>query len=89
MEVKTNGGMDWNNEPPKSGVVSGKPQSVGSLTIVGDHEELLRRFCHYRDALDYCLATLKHHHMTKRGISTLVAKTEKIKDRSNRGICGK
>jgi len=67
----------------RRGDVSGKSQSTGSLTIVADHEELLRRFCHYRDALDYCLATLKHHHMTKGGISTLVAKTEKIKDRAN------
>jgi len=71
------------NEENKAGRVSDSPQSTYSRTIVGDYAELLRRFCHYRDALDYCLATLKHHHTTRRGISTLVAKTEKIKDRVN------
>ena len=31
-----------------------------------------------RNALEYCLVTLKSHHMTKPGISTLVRKTEDI-----------
>ena len=31
MEVKTNGGMDWNNEPPKSGVVPCKSECTGSV----------------------------------------------------------
>ena len=62
------------------GVVSMSPST--SL-LVRDHEELIRRFCVYRDALDYCLAALKHHHMTKRGISALVKNTEQIKLKAN------
>ena len=52
--------------------------------LARDHVELIRKFCAYRDALDYCLAVLKHHHMTKPGISTLVQKTEKIKRNANK-----
>ena len=31
-----------------------------------------------RNAIEYCLTTLKSHHMTKPGISTLVRKAEDI-----------
>ena len=47
--------------------------------LASDHEALIRKFCAYRDALDYCLAVLKSHHMTRAGISALVRKTEMIK----------
>ena len=57
--------------------------SPSTSLLARDHEELIRRFCAYRYALDYCLAMLKHHHMTKRGIPTLVKKTEQIKRKAN------
>lgn len=54
--------------------------------LASDHEALMVKFCAYRDALDYCLSCLKHHHMTKRGISALVTKTEQIKRKANNRI---
>jgi len=49
MDVKTNGGMDWNNEPPKRGVVSGKSRTIGSTDLPSGLREL--RY-HLKEAID-------------------------------------
>ena len=82
-------GLTWDSDVGlcgRCGYTENAPSSVQSTSLLArDHEELIRRFCAYRDALDYCLAVLKHHHMTKRGIPTLVKKTEQIKRKPNAG----
>lgn len=72
--------METINSSEKADAVSMSPST--SL-LARDHEELMHRFCIYRDALDYCIAVLKQHHMSKPGISTLVKKTEQIKRKAN------
>ena len=44
---------------------------------------LKKKFEAYKDALEYCLACLKHQHTMKRGIPTLIKQTENIKNRIN------
>jgi len=37
-----------------------------------------RRELAYREALEYCLGVLKHHHKSRPGINTLIKQTEEI-----------